>query len=145
MVVPTFWFSTQFYIVFGISILGWKAGGGHILFMVSCEGKHKVLLILKRGSGIFHKTFPLFTTNPPEIKNDNSLNQLTFMECGVLQRALMVNTFHVMRKWKNYTLTPMEIICRTNKIGFESVLEVRVPICPARYENLPYPYFDSKY
>ena len=39
MVVPTFWFSTQFYILFGISIVGWRGGGGgggHILFMVSC-------------------------------------------------------------------------------------------------------------
>ena len=65
MVVPTLWFSTQFYIVFGISIVGWRGGGGHILFMVSCEGKHKVLLILKRGSGIFHKTFSPFHHHPP--------------------------------------------------------------------------------
>ena len=28
MVVPTFWFSTQFYIVFGIYIVGWRGGGG---------------------------------------------------------------------------------------------------------------------
>ena len=46
---------------------------GRILFMVSCEGKHKVLLILKRGSGIFHKSFSPFHHHPPEIKNDNSL------------------------------------------------------------------------
>ena len=79
MVVPTFWFSTQFYIVFGISIVGWR-GGSHP-FYGKLRGEAQSFVNFKKGitDQVFStKPFPLFTTTPPEIKNDNSPSSLYF-------------------------------------------------------------------
>ena len=62
MVVPTFWFSTQFYIVFGISIVGWR--GSHP-FYGKLRGEAQSFVNFKKGSGIFHKTFSPFHHHPP--------------------------------------------------------------------------------
>ena len=76
MVVRTFWFSTQFYIVFGISIVGWRGGGSHP-FYGKLRGEAQSFVNFKKGIRYFPQNlFPFSPPPPPEIKNDNSLKGL---------------------------------------------------------------------
>ena len=61
MVVPTFWFSTQFYIVFGISIVGWR-GGSHP-FHGKLRGEAQSFVNFKKGIRYFPQN--LFPFSPP--------------------------------------------------------------------------------
>ena len=67
MVVRTFWFSTQFYIVFGISIVG-RGGGESHPFYGKLRGEAQSFVNFKKGIKYFPQNLFPFLPPPPRDK-----------------------------------------------------------------------------